>query len=429
MKILMLGWEYPPHISGGLGTACYGLTRGLNHHGVEVLFVLPRAFGDEDPSHARILGCNQLDPAGRERAAAGLGPETRVLPVDSPLRPYTSAETYARRLREAVASGSPSVQPAPHGAADFEFRGGYGQTLTEEVERYAHCLRELVGSQAFDLIHAHDWMTFPAGLLLKEHCGKPLVCHVHACEYDRAAERVDPGICAIEQMGFDGCDRIVCVSRFTCDLLARCYAIAPEKLRIVHNAPAPEGEQAREPRKSTIDAPIVLFLGRITHQKGPDYFLRAAARVHAARPEVKFVMSGSGDLLPSMVELAAGLGLARSVHFTGFLEGEEVERMYEMADVFVMPSVSEPFGLTPLEAIAQDVPVIVSRQSGVAEVLGSSLQVNYWDVDDLADKILAVLRHRVLRSQLVEDGRHAVSGLKWSSSALKLLSVYGELVP
>jgi len=431
MRVLMLGWEYPPHISGGLGTACHGITRGLTQNGVDVLFVLPRAFGDEEGSLAEIRGCNQPGPriqedAGRDAPIS----RRRFLPVESPLRPYLTAAGYTEVLREAACTPAPAPTiegPAPDAAAR-EFRGGYGQTLTEEVERYARTVDDLVRSEPFDLIHAHDWMTFPAGLHVREWSGKPLICHVHACEYDRAAMNVDLGIREIEQMGFDGCDRIVCVSQFTSTVLSRHYDVTPSKIRVVHNAVEPDDSPEGGPAGERGDEKIVLFLGRMTQQKGPDHFLRAAARVAAARPGVKFVMSGSGELLPRMKELADSLGISADVHFTGFLEGPEVDSMYRRAAVYVMPSVSEPFGLTSLEAISQGVPVIVSRQSGAAEVLEHALKVDYWDVDDLADKILAVLRHRVLSSQLVSEGQRVLQELGWETSTRRLLSVYGEIV-
>lgn len=424
MRVLMLGWEYPPHISGGLGTACYGITSGLHHHGAHVTLVIPHAHGDEDASQAEVIGCNRAGAAADARAGDGA---RATLRIDSPLRPYLSAGDYAGRLTRLL-QHAPAHAPESGAGSDPDFTGGYGRDLADEVERYARTVLAAVAGRSFDVVHAHDWMTYPAGLLVKARMGKPLVCHVHACEFDRSGLRGDAGIRAIEQLGLDGCDRIVCVSRFTADVLRRHYAVDESKLRVVHNAVLRGRRPPSRRRTGSLGVPIVLFLGRITHQKGPDYFLQAAARVLSVEPRVRFVMSGGGDLLPSMVERAASLGLARRVSFTGFLRGEEVERMYAMADLFVMPSVSEPFGLTSLEALALDVPVVVSRQSGVAEVLPHAIKVDFWDVDDLADKILAVLKRPALRRQMVEEGRAVIPELRWERCAGRLLQVYGELV-
>ena len=533
MKVLMLGWEFPPHISGGLGTACRGLTSGLAHHGVEVLFVVPKAYGDEPTDSVRVLGCNHVvgrrprpqtrstgaaasaeqaeemtmeegasppAPVGRQARtpeaagarqaprpgiaprAADAGEDTadpqaeellRILAVDSDLRPYDTAATYAERQRVAAAGADAStdiaaedadavqprpgqvrvdpatraalanlrtllrarshseVLPPPAQVLDehrFEFTGRYGKNLLEEVARYALAVGEVARREDFDVIHAHDWMTFPAGLVAARVSGKPLVCHVHASEYDRSGENVNPEIRALEQLGVDVAQRIVAVSHYTASILRKRYGADPGRIRVVHNAVTHKEQEESFHWRKAIHEPIVLFLGRVTFQKGPDYFLEAAARVVQVEPRVKFVMSGSGDMLPGMIERTARLGLARHVHFTGFLRGKEVERMYAMADLYVMPSVSEPFGISPLEAMALDVPVIVSRQSGVSEVLSHALKVDFWDVQDLANKMLAVLRYPSLRRQLSELGRDEVRQLRWEVSGRAVKDVYREVV-
>ncbi len=511
MRVLMLGWEFPPHISGGLGTACQGMTQGLAHQGVEVLFVIPRAMGDEDKRSAQVLGCNEVPIArfrrpskaargavdGRRtsqgvhadgttvvekvvtRKAGAKGSKTiapdvpvetllELLEIDSPLRPYLDAEIYEKVVTELkstsktqeAASEQPSeetrissetmeavrelralLQPdlassvdaaspsTPQGAQYLSFSGQYGPDLFAEVARYAIVVGEIARREKFDVIHAHDWMTFPAGIVASRISKKPLVCHVHACEYDRSGENIDTRIRGLEQLGVDYADRIVPVSHYTASVLRRRYGAPSDKLRVVHNA-VTHNEQIEEIRwQKNIEEPIVLFLGRVTFQKGPDYFIEAAARVLKVEPNVKFVMSGSGDMLPRMIERAARLGIARSIHFTGFLRGPDVERMYAMADLYVMPSVSEPFGISPLEAMALDVPVIVSRQSGVSEILKSALKVDFWDVDDLANKILGLLRYPALSEQLSEEGRDEVRRIRWEASGQALKQVYAELVP
>lgn len=488
----MLGWEFPPHISGGLGTACFGLTHGLAQHGVEVLFVVPRAQGDEDARFATVVGANQV-ALTEERE---LAPKTRVderietewtfvedellvprtswretlerdervrksfelLAVDSVLTPYMTERDYELRVRDEVEPverlvrvperelvrvkrrrAVPSARvvreeivEAPVEVARrrvLEFSGGYGANLMDEVARYALAVEELARRYEFDVIHSHDWMTVPAGLAAKRASGKPLVAHVHATEHDRSGERPNQSVKDLEQLGLDGADRVVCVSHYTQAQIEEHYRPDRSKLRVVHNALTQKEQKERVRVAKAIEEPIVLFLGRVTFQKGPDYFLEAAARVVKVRPDVKFVMSGSGDMLSKMIERAARLGIARNVHFTGFLEGADVERMYAMADLYVMPSVSEPFGIAPLEALALDTPVIVSRQSGVAEVLRSALKVDYWDVEDIANKILALLRWPALSNELLMEGRDEVRAMRWEIPAGKVRDVYREVAP
>lgn len=508
----MLGWEFPPHISGGLGTACFGLTQGLSDCGVEVLFVVPRAHGDEDQRFVRVLGANQIEIAQRSATArTGRAVETRaatlhrwaetrskarradadptaaandlepqvdedadfgdaiegtlrVLAISSSLRAYEGEAAYAARLaasdqhataraelsesereaRDAVEALARTLREAPglvevertvaelggalHGARRLSFSGAYGADLMGEVARFALAVGEAARRESFDVIHAHDWMTYPAGLVASRLSGKPLVVHMHACEYDRSGEHVNARIRDLEQLGLDGADRIICVSHYTSRMLRTHYRVDRSRLRVVHNAVTHKEQVAALHAEKTVPEPIVLFLGRVTFQKGPDYFLEAAARVVRVEPFVKFVISGSGDMLPRMIERAARLGLARHVHFTGFLRGAEVERMYAMADIYVMPSVSEPFGISPLEAMALDVPVIVSRQSGVSEVLVNALKVDFWDVQEMANKILALLRYPALREQLSTEGREEVRRLRWDQRARAVVDVYKEVL-
>lgn len=503
MKVLMLGWELPPRISGGLGTACAGIVRGLVANGVEVVFVAPHLQGDEQLTGATLVGADRVaigeEPAPALQRAAGSSargasasvrqteanasiaslavqeeqsaragadretelPRTvRRLTVSSPLRPYMSAASYVEAVRResgaqvlgrrgassvrtvAAHTSSPLVQaqltlaqatdtdPAaatsPPRATYLELQGGYGPDLFAEVERYAWAVATLAARERFDVVHAHDWMTFPAGVAAARASGRPLVAHVHASEFDRSGERADTRIRAIESDGLAAASRVVCVSRYTAELVRRHYGVARERLRTVHNAvEQPARTQSRPARGRE---PLVLFLGRVTFQKGPEYFLEAAARVLGVEPDVRFVLCGSGDLLPRVVERAAELGVARRVRFTGFLGREAVERVFGMADVYVMPSVSEPFGIAPLEALSRDVPVIVSRQSGVSEVLKSALKVDYWDVAEMANKILALLRYPALRRALEDEGRAELGTLRWEERGKRLCDIYAELV-
>jgi glycosyltransferase involved in cell wall biosynthesis len=484
MKVLMFGWEFPPHISGGLGTACFGLTQGLSSLGVEVLFVVPRAFGDEDARFVSIVGANQVELTSSLAEAGTRAPATHaqkakrgtavsveeeatsqafslveLLAIESPLTPYLTDVEYLQRLSELETEGGPwsparrsellasledllrVPRTTPRGSSPaaevvrkllkrgpLPFTGGYGPNLMAEVARFALVAAEIPRTRSFDVVHAHDWMTLPAGLAAARVAGKPLVFHVHACEYDRSGENVNVRVRDLEQLGLDAADRVVCVSHYTASVLRRRYRIDPAKIRVVHNALTQKEQVEALHVRRAIEEPIVLFLGRVTFQKGPDYFLEAAARVVKIEKRVKFVMSGSGDMLPVMIERAAKLGLARHVHFTGFLKGEDVERMYAMADIFVMPSVSEPFGITPLEAMALDTPVILSRQSGVSEILRNALKVDFWDVDDIANKILALLRYPALVEQLTAEGHEEIQRLHWSRPAGLVRDVYRELV-
>lgn len=450
-RVLMLGWEFPPHISGGLGTACLGITRGLARSGVDVLFVVPRVFGDEESAHLNLLGCDGVSraAAGRGHAAArdtrtalpvtGAAARARIrtIAVESSLHPYLGAAAHrerTRRLRKAqpTAPGAPAG-PSQQGPARDErpellrCSGSYGPDLFREVARYREAVVEIAGRYDFDVVHAHDWMTYPAGMAAARVSGRPLVAHVHAAERDRCGDGADARIEGIERAGTNSADIVVCVSRYTADLVRRRYGVGPHKLRVVHNALLDVGRSVETAR--SISEPIVLFLGRVTCQKGPEYFLRAAARVAEALPEAKFVVAGGGDMLAPMVELSAELGIARNVHFTGFLQGADVARMYAMADVYVMPSVSEPFGITALEAAALGVPVIVSKSTGVSEVLGSVLKSDFWDTDDLADKIFALLQRACLHDELAANAREESRASHWEDRGAELRGIYEELVP
>ncbi|MCE9595255.1 MAG: glycosyltransferase family 4 protein [Planctomycetes bacterium] len=506
MKVLMLGWEFPPHISGGLGTACFGLTQGLSHHGVEVAFVVPKAWGDEDQRFVKLVGANtvpvptwthvqqtvpgpkvetrrtvewrepeevvrvaprvasatvEIPPEPRKRDEA-VATTLRLLEVESALRPYLgevgwlehlvsvtglSRDELVRRfeaapeesrravgglkraLFTAAAEGDPrSIDTAILREERLSFSGFYGPDLMAEVARYALVVGEVARREPFDVVHAHDWMTYPAGIVAARVAKKPLVVHLHASEYDRSGENVNERVRALEQLGLATADRVICVSHYTENAVRSRYQVDAAKLRVVHNAVTHKEQVEGWQGQKHIREPIVLFLGRVTFQKGPDYFLEAAARVVKVEPKVKFVMSGSGDMLPKMIERAARLGLARHVHFTGFLKGEEVERMYAMADIYVMPSVSEPFGISPLEAMALDVPVVLSRQSGVSEVLRNALKVDFWDVQDMANKILALIRYPALAHQLTEEGKGELATFRWDLRGKLVRAVYEEVV-
>lgn len=426
----MFGWEFPPHIAGGLGTACYGMTRGLARNGVEVVFVMPRAYGDEDQRFVRVVNASDVETIGTRdhEFSEELLEKVSFIHIDSNMLPYISPEEYAAYHDEFVRSGR------THEWTDvwrqrYTFSGKYGANLMEEVARYAmvaaQVAKDLEGQ--FDVIHAHDWLTYFAGIAAKRVSGKPLVVHMHATEFDRSGENINRRVYAIEKAGMQAADRVIAVSELTRRIVIGKYGIPAEKVVTVHNAVRFGESEEAVPERAVKDK-VVTFLGRITYQKGPDYFVEAAAKVLQRVPDVRFVMAGSGDLMNHVVRRVAQLGIADRFHFTGFLKGGEVQRMFRLSDVYVMPSVSEPFGISPLEAMRSGVPVIISRQSGVAEVLDYAIKVNYWDVDALADAIYGLLTYPALGRMFASKGLKEVTGLKWTNAAAKIKTVYETVV-
>ena len=463
----MLGWEFPPFISGGLGTACYGLTKALSDLGTEVLFVLPHGTADQKLDRVHVLSAPRDKEKGGlpSAGAAADGREytywtieglehVRLIPVGSPISPYLTEEEYreerereerlksstvkegaaaAEAVANAVSAGSPvnllQLDPnQPTSLGVFSTPGNYAGDLFGEVHRYARLVAEIARREEFDVIHAHDWMTYPAGLSVAALSGKPLVAHIHSTEFDRSGTSVNQRVYDIERAGLHGAARVIAVSRMTRDIVTSRYGVPESKCRVVYNAITINGE-ALPHTASWIeqDDKIVLFLGRITMQKGPEYFLAAAKKVVEVMDNVKFVMAGSGDMIKRMIELAAAMGIGHRVTFTGFLRGDDVDRIFEKADLYVMPSVSEPFGLAPLEALTHDVPVLISKQSGVSEVLTHALKVDFWDINEMANKIIAVLRHPPLQKTLREHGAFEVRKFAWSDVAKQCVEVYEEV--
>ena len=430
----MLGWEYPPHIAGGLGTACQGLTQGLARQGVELQFVLPHVCGDEVAPHMTMVDPQPVAAvAPHELAAATDLPEQSIERYSVPafLMPYwgeTEYTEFAAKARETIAHLLAEGQ-----APDIEAllrNVTYGNDIFDEVAMFAaRVARSLPAFSEFDVIHAHDWMTFPAATILRQLTGKPLVVHVHSLEYDRSGSHKNRGIHEIEHLGISAADRVIAVSHYTKQIIAREHAVSDDKICVVHNGIYPK-QIVSKYRAKHPDWPkyMVLFLGRVTFQKGPDYFVRAAAKVLSHLPAVRFVLAGSGDMLDDMKQLASQLGIREQIDFPGFLRGEAVEEMFSMADLYVMPSVSEPFGISALEAVNFDVPALISRQSGVSEVVGHSLKFDFWDVDRLADLIINGLIHDELRAEMISMARKELSGLRWDASAQKTLSVYEQVL-
>jgi len=394
-KVLMFGWELPPYNSGGLGVACLGLLRAMLKKGLAVTFVLPRR-KDISFDQTKILFADEI--------------KVKFKTVDSLLFPYATVSSYKEHT---------SVHKTP-----------YAMNLMDEVRRYAKAAEKIAKSESFDIIHVHDWLSFPAGIAAKQVSGKSMVAHIHSTEYDRTGGNINQEIADIEKEGLEKADLVIAVSGFTKDAIIEKYGIDPAKIRVVHNGIDAEDYNTSDLDESNLEHmkdsgyKIVLYVGRITIQKGVDYLLKAAKQVLKYNPKVYFVIAGSGDMERQIIEQAAELGISDKVLFAGFLRGEELIKLYRIVDLFVMPSVSEPFGLTALEAVINDTPVLISKQSGVSEVLTHALKVDFWDTEEMANKILAVLLYDSLTLTLKDNAMSEVKKQDWQSVANKVTDIY-----
>ena len=424
MKVLMFGWEFPPHITGGLGTASYGLTKGLVKHDVEVLFVVPKAYGDEDQRAVRIVNASDIPVNYKSKEIQEFWNKLTYLEIGSNIMPYIDPEEF-ENLYENEGKTLKEKEHLILGEK-YNFTGKYGKNLMEEVARYALVGASIAQKYDFDIIHAHDWLTYSAGIAAQQVSGKPLVVHMHATEYDRSGEgRVNSEVFNLEQSGMQQADLVISVSNLTRNTVIKKYGIPAEKVVTVHNAIEPVEKEDLNVKK-VVKEKVVTFLGRLTFQKGPEYFVEAAKKILEKDKNVRFVMAGNGDMMNQLIRRVAELKIADKFHFTGFLKGEDVDRMFMLSDVFVMPSVSEPFGLVPLEAMRSDVPVVISKQSGVAEVLQNALKVDFWDVDGLSDAIYGLLHYKSLAKLFIKEGKVEVENLKWEHAAKKIKELYAE---
>ena len=412
----MFGWEFPPHILGGLGTASYGLTRGMaQQEDMNITFVIPKPWGDEDQSFLRIIGANSVPIVWKdvpydlvkERMQGRMSPE----------------EFY--HLRNGIKYDYRRIGTDELGCVGFS--GRYPDNLLEEIGNYEAVASVLANSLDFDIIHSHDWLTYPAGVFAKHISGKPLVIHVHATDFDRSRGNVNPTVYSIEKRGMDEADHIMCVSNLTRQIVIEKYFQDPAKVSTVHNAvePLKDVESFKKtPRKDK----VVTFLGRITMQKGPEYFVEAAAKVLEKTNGVRFVMAGSGDMMNQMIDLVAKRGIADRFHFTGFLRGRQVQEMLAESDVYIMPSVSEPFGISPLEAMQVGTPSIISHQSGCAEILTHAIKTDYWDIDAMADAIYSIVKYPAMYKSLHELGQDEVNHIRWYDAGLKVRAIYDKVL-
>jgi glycosyltransferase involved in cell wall biosynthesis len=430
----MFGWEFPPHISGGLGTACFGMTQALARAGAEIIFVLPRADRGGANDFLRLASAsgaliNEEMALRMDEAAQNAWRESiRFLSVDSPIFPYLTPESYAQSVEWLRQQGETYRRRQSGRSFTYELSGGYGPDLMGEVRRYSRLAAAIALRESFDVIHVHDWMTYPAGMLVKALTGKPLVAHIHATEFDRSGENINEQVAGMERAGLMSADRVVAVSHLTRKTVVERYGVPAQKVSVVHNAVARHEVERRYVVPPRIrHEKRVLFLGRVTFQKGPEYFMESARLVLRKMPNVRFFMAGSGDMLPMLIRRAGQLRIGNRFHFAGFLRGEEVDRMFALSDLYVMPSVSEPFGITPLEAMLYDVPVLLSRQSGVSEVLKHALKADFWDTRDMADKICAVLRYPCLAAELVKNCRQEMKSIRWENVAVQLMAIYRDV--
>ena len=423
MRVLMFGWEFPPHISGGLGTASYGLTKGMTTlKDLEVIFVVPKAWGDEEKSRVRLIGANQVPVSSKKVFYKGFSQSIEKIEVSSKIVPYTDPEDFWKVTRSEVSGYNLYVQTNSRGMVDFS--GKYDNNLMDEINKYALVASVIAAENEFDIIHAHDWLAYPAGIAAKMVSGKPLIIHVHATDFDRSGGNVNPEVYRIEKAGMEAASKIITVSNLTRDIVIKNYNINPDKVETVYNAVEPVDVSEHLYIKKGFDEKVVTFLGRITLQKGPEYFIEAAYKVLKVMDGVRFVMAGSGDMMERMIRRAAQLKITDRFHFTGFLKGNDVFTMLHMSDVYIMPSVSEPFGISPLEALQSNVPVIISKQSGVAEILTHAVKADFWDIDAMADAIYGLLNYPALSNMFIKNGKEEVIRLKWDNSAMHVRDIY-----
>lgn len=426
MRVLMFGWEFPPHITGGLGTACFGLTKGLTKNDLDILFVVPKAYGDEDQRVARIINASGINFDLKDEEYSEYWSHVKYMEIGSNIIPYVSPEEFTKTYNKDKKTGEKYTSNVF--SKSYEFSGKYGPNLMEEVARYALIGSGIASKEEFDLIHAHDWLTYPAGVAAKKASGKKLVVHMHATEFDRTGGDVNKIVYEMEREGMEAADTVITVSNLTRNIVIEKYGIDPGKVVTVHNAVDQNVSREILEIKSKMKEKVVTFLGRITFQKGPEYFIEAAYKILQKDKNVRFVMAGSGDMLNKMIERVAHLRIADKFHFTGFLQGDDVTNMFAYSDVFVMPSVSEPFGIVPLEAMRSNVPVVISKQSGVAEVLKHALKIDFWDVDAMADSIYGLCHYDALADMFKEHGKTEVESLKWEDAARKVKEVYENVL-
>lgn len=409
----MLGWEFPPFFAGGVGIVCYELTRGFSEIGQEVTFIMPKGPKEVKNDHAKVIVADNYNAINI--------PQLKIKHIDSLLTAYTDISTYDKMY----AGYKRFIENKSDNASSEKL---YGKNLMEEIFRFALKVRAMNDELDYEVIHAHDWTTFPAAIELKKLTGKPMFVHVHITEFDKSGGAgVNQDIYNVEREGMHMADKVIVVSHMIKNRVITDYGVDPSKIEVVHNGgtfiPCIEGY-----KKAPIaqNEKIVLFCGRVTLQKGPEYFIEAARRVCQVMNNVKFVVAGTGDMLPQIIDLVAQMGLANKFVFTGFYTRDQAIKLFNMADVFVMPSVSEPFGIVPLEAISAKTPAIISKQSGVAEAISHCLKVDFWDTEKMASHIISILRYKELHHTLSDHGYTEVRSMTWDKPARKCIDIFSK---
>lgn len=395
MKVLMLGWELPPHNSGGLGVACFHMCKALARNGVDIEFIVPYTADHGDITFMKVTAATAFNVKQIQKGGMA----------------YDSFKyTYSDSTIEHV-------------------------SIFEQSERYVKAVEGIATLGEFDIIHAHDWLTFRAALRAKEVSGKPLIAHVHATEFDRAGGKAgNPLVHEIEYMGLLLADKIIAVSQLTKNIIINEYDIPADKVDVVHNSIDttiyneldPHNAYTYLQKMKAHGYRVVANIGRLTVQKGLYNLLLAAKEVVSRAPKTIFLIVGSGEQYQELLQLSADLGISKNVVFTDFQRGKNLRDAFAIADLFVMPSVSEPFGLTPLEAIGYGTPALVSKQSGVAEVITNCLKVDYWDVNEMANQIYSVVTNDSLRDELHAQSFAEFMKLSWDAAAQKLVGSYTQ---
>ncbi|MCL1938782.1 MAG: glycosyltransferase family 4 protein [Candidatus Azobacteroides sp.] len=418
MKALMFGWEFPPHILGGLGTASYGLTKGMAlQPDMDITFVMPKPWGDEDQSFLRLIGTSYTPIVWKD---------VQWEEVKERIGKFMNPQLYFD-LRDHIYANFSHYYTNSLGC--IEFSGRYPDNLLEEINNYSIVAGVIARTIPCDIIHSHDWLTYPAGMHAKTVTGKPLVVHVHATDFDRSRGKVNPTVYGIERDGMNHADHIITVSNLTRNTVIEKYHQDPRKVTTVHNAVEPMSPEiaAISSKKGTKDK-VITFLGRITMQKGPEYFVEAAAKVLSKTNNVRFVMAGSGDMMNQMIRLAAQREISDRFHFTGFMKGTQVYEVLKSSDVYVMPSVSEPFGISPLEAMQCGVPTIISKQSGCAEILEKTIKIDYWDIEAMADAMYSIVSYPSMAEYLSVEGQNEVNQITWEKAGWKVRDIYNQVL-
>lgn len=421
----MFGWEFPPQITGGLGTACYGITKSLARQNVNVLFIVPKTYGNEDRRFTILQDAGEIPDRYLGKGSKEYWNKVLYTEVSARLIPYVTPEEYNNLAPDIKNYCLNKV----NSNSDFiPFSGRYGTDLWNEIERYSMVTSIIAGKENYDIIHAHEWLTFPAAIAAKKISGKPLVVHIHATEFDRNSGVINKDIYDIEKRGMEMSDRVITVSNYTRNIVIHNYGINSDKVITIYNAIDKKSEPNVIRSEKFSSEKVVTFLGRITFQKGPEYFIEAAYKVLQKQKNIRFVLAGSGDLKDKIVNQVERMGISANFTFPGFLKNDEINKLFSRTDVFVMPSVSEPFGIVPLEALRSNIPVIISKQSGVSEVLKNVIKVDYWDINAISDAIYGVINYKTLATLLSSKGSKEVKKLQWEKSGRQILNVYKTLV-